>query len=199
MDIALDSAAGARWGRPLGMGPLTAFGGAAQDWIAESRVRIRRLRLPALEPAWPVDPGSGRRAHPETPAIKIAAPRTAQRSVDRADQASGAAEDLPSAAMPAGARPPRFAGGPDEVHKGSLVHREPRRHRRRPPDRRNPGRPGRGQRGVPDLLGRSLGTTRCGTGGGRGRGCRVGTRFRGRTSPIRTAHSRRCRYRHRGR
>lgn len=71
-------------------------------------------------------------AHTEIQAIKIAVPEPVGWIIDKAIQAYGAAglsQDTPAAALRAGARTPRLADGPDEVHERSLVRRELSRYR----------------------------------------------------------------------
>ena len=66
----------------------------------------------------------------EISAIKVVAPNTALRVVDRAIQAhggGGVSDDFPLAAMYAGIRTLRIADGPDEVHRMVIARREIRR------------------------------------------------------------------------
>ncbi len=101
--------------------------GVVREWIARARVDIERTRLLVLEAAWLMDTGGNKSAHTEIQAIKIAAPELAQRVIDNAIQAHGAAglsQDFPLAGLYAGARSLRLADGPDEVHLASLARRE---------------------------------------------------------------------------
>ncbi len=114
------------FGRPL------AEQGVVQDWIATSRVEIEQARLLVLKTAWLMDTVGNKGAHTEIQAIKIVTPAMAERVIDRAIQAHGAAgvsQDTPLAALWAQARTLRLADGPDEVHKASLARRELRSHR----------------------------------------------------------------------
>ena len=113
------------FGKPL------ARQGVIREWIAESRVRIEQARLLVLKTAWLMDTVGNRGAHTEIQAIKIVTPRMAEWVLDKAIQAHGAAgvsQDLPLAALWAGARSLRLADGPDEVHLASLARRELARH-----------------------------------------------------------------------
>lgn len=49
-----------------------------RDRIAESRVRVERLRLPVLATAWPMDTVGNRGAHTKIQAIKIATPASVE-------------------------------------------------------------------------------------------------------------------------
>lgn len=105
--------------------------GVIQDWIAESRVEIEQVRLLVLKAAWLMDTAGKEAARIEISAIKVAAPRVAERVIDRAIQVhggGGVSNDFPLAAMYAGARTLRIADGPDEVHKMVIARRELRRY-----------------------------------------------------------------------
>jgi acyl-CoA dehydrogenase len=70
-------------------------------------------------------------ARVEISAIKVAAPRVAERVIDRAIQVhggGGVSNDFPLAAMYAGVRTLRLADGPDEVHKMVIARRELKRY-----------------------------------------------------------------------
>ncbi|MFZ2502190.1 MAG: acyl-CoA dehydrogenase family protein [Nocardioides sp.] len=113
------------FGRPL------AEQGVIREWIAEARVAVEQLRLLVLKTAWLMDTVGNKGAHTEIQAIKIAAPATVQRILDRAIQAHGAAGvsgDFDLANLYAGIRTLRFADGPDEVHRNSLAKAELARH-----------------------------------------------------------------------
>ena len=114
------------FGRPL------ADQGVIQEWVADSRIEIEQARLLTLKAAWLMDTVGNKGARVEISAIKVVAPNTALRVVDRAIQAHGGAgvsQDTPLAAMWAGLRTLRFADGPDEVHRMQLARRELRPHR----------------------------------------------------------------------
>jgi acyl-CoA dehydrogenase len=106
--------------------------GVIQDWIAEARVAIEQVRLLTLKTAWLMDTVGNKGARIEISAIKVVAPGTAARIVDRAIQAHGGkgfTDDTPLAMMYAAARTLQMADGPDEVHKYSIARRELRRFR----------------------------------------------------------------------
>jgi acyl-CoA dehydrogenase len=101
------------------------------DWIAEARIELEMVRLLTLKTAWLMDTSGNKAAAVEISAIKVAAPQTALRIIDRAIQVHGAgglSDDFPLAAMYAYARTLRFVDGPDEVHKMTIARRELRRH-----------------------------------------------------------------------
>ncbi|HTT29319.1 MAG TPA: acyl-CoA dehydrogenase family protein [Solirubrobacteraceae bacterium] len=98
-----------------------------QDWIAESRIEIDMARLLTLKAAWLMDTAGNKHARTEIAAIKVAAPETALRVIDRAIQVhggGGVSDDFPLAWMYAHLRTLRLADGPDEVHKRSIARRE---------------------------------------------------------------------------
>ena len=98
-----------------------------QDWIAESRIEIDMARLLTLKAAWLMDTVGNKHARTEISAIKVAAPETALRVIDRAIQVHGGAgvsDDFPLASMYAHLRTLRLADGPDEVHKRSIARHE---------------------------------------------------------------------------
>jgi acyl-CoA dehydrogenase len=101
------------------------------DWIAEARIELEMVRLLTLKTAWMMDTVGNRAAAVEISAIKVAAPNTALRIIDRAIQvhgAGGVCDDFPLARMYASIRTLRLADGPDEVHKMTIARRELRRH-----------------------------------------------------------------------
>lgn len=107
-------------------GPL-ARQGVIQEWIADSRIEIEQARLLTLKAAWLMDNVGSKGAAIEISAIKVVAPNTALRVVDRAMQAHGGgsvSEDFPLARMYAGLRTLRFADGPDEVHRRQVARTE---------------------------------------------------------------------------
>lgn len=102
-----------------------------QDWIAEARIDIEKTRLLTLKAAWMMDEVGNKEARTEIAAIKVDAPATALRIVDRAIQVFGAAgvtDDVPLAEFYANLRTSRIADGPDEVHKRAIARHELRRH-----------------------------------------------------------------------
>ncbi|MDT4892445.1 MAG: acyl-CoA dehydrogenase [Pseudonocardiales bacterium] len=106
--------------------PLAALGGVGQD-IAESRMEIEQVRLLVLKTAWLIDRHGAKGAATEIAAIKVMAPRVAERVLDRAIQVHGGAgvsADFPLARMWATARILRIADGPDEVHVRSVARTE---------------------------------------------------------------------------
>ena len=101
------------------------------DWIAEARIDLEMVRLLTLKTAWMMDTVGNKAAAVEISAIKVAAPTTALRIIDRAIQvhgAGGVCDDWPLAKMYAHIRTLRLADGPDEVHKMTIARRELRRH-----------------------------------------------------------------------
>jgi acyl-CoA dehydrogenase len=109
------------FGKPL------AQQGVIQEWIADSRIEIEQARLLTMKAAWLMDTVGNKGARIEISAIKVVAPNTALRVVDRAIQAhggGGVSQDFPLAGMWAGLRTLRFADGPDEVHRMQLARRE---------------------------------------------------------------------------
>lgn len=113
------------FGRPL------AEQGVVQQWIADSRVAIEQLRLLVLKTAWLIDEQGAKAARTEISAIKVAAPRTAQKVIDKAIRVHGAAgmsQDHPLAMLWVQARGLGFADGPDEVHQMVLGRQELRRY-----------------------------------------------------------------------
>lgn len=110
--------------------PLSNLGGN-RDIIANARIDIEMARLLTLKAAWMIDTVGVRAAMTEISAIKVVAPSLACRVIDQAMQIHGGAglsEDVPLAAMYAGARILRLADGPDEVHRGLIARYELRRH-----------------------------------------------------------------------
>jgi acyl-CoA dehydrogenase len=102
------------FGRPL------AEQGTIRADIAESRMEIDQARLLTLHTAYLMDTVGNKAARREIAMIKIVVPRMAQRVIDRAIQAHGAAgvcDDFGLAPAWAYARTLRLADGPDEVHR----------------------------------------------------------------------------------
>jgi len=109
------------FGRPL------AEQGVIREWIAESRMEIEQARLLVLKAAYMMDTVGNKAAQKEIAMIKVVAPNVAQRVIDRAIQAFGAAgvsQDTPLAYMWTQARVIRIADGPDEVHKRHVARLE---------------------------------------------------------------------------
>ncbi len=105
--------------------------GVIREWIADSRMEIEQARLLTLKAAWLMDTVGSKGAAIEISAIKVVAPNTALRVVDRAIQAHGGAgvsDDFVLARMYAGLRTLRFADGPDEVHRRQVARTELARH-----------------------------------------------------------------------
>lgn len=101
--------------------------GVVQQQIAESRLAIDQARLLVMKTAWLIDEYGAKEARNEIAAIKVAAPRAALETVDRAIQVHGGAgvsDDVPLALMYAHTRAMRIFDGPDEVHLRSLAKRE---------------------------------------------------------------------------
>ena len=98
-----------------------------QDWIAEARIEIEMVRLLTLKAAYMMDTVGNKKAATEIAAIKVAAPNTALKIVDRAIQVfggMGVTDDVPLATFYAHLRTLRLADGPDEVHKRAIARRE---------------------------------------------------------------------------
>ena len=99
-------------------------------------------RLLTLKTARMIDTDGVFAAMAEISAIKVVAPSLACRVIDQAMQIHGGAglsDDLPLAAMYAGARILRLADGPDEVHRGLIARWELKKYA----DRMAPDRPRR--------------------------------------------------------
>jgi acyl-CoA dehydrogenase len=114
------------FGRPL------AEQGIVRAAIAESRIDIEQARLLTLEAASMMDAGGSKVAQAEIAMIKVVAPRTAARVIDRAIQVHGGAgfcQDSFLAEAWAGARSLQVADGPDEVHCEHLAKLELRKFR----------------------------------------------------------------------
>ncbi len=110
--------------------PLADMGVVRAD-IAQSRMEIEQARLLVLKAAWLMDTVGNKAARAEIAMIKVVAPNTAQRVIDRAIQAHGAAgvsQDTFLAFAWANARSMRLADGPDEVHADSVARQELRKY-----------------------------------------------------------------------
>ena len=109
------------FGKPL------AEQGVILEWIADSRIEIEQARLLTLTAAHMMDRLGNKEARAEIAMIKVVAPNTALRVLDRAIQAHGAAgvsDDFPLAYLWASARTLRLADGPDEVHRAQVARLE---------------------------------------------------------------------------
>ena len=108
-------------------GKALAEQGVIMSWIADSRMEIEQARLLTLKAAHMMDTAGNKEARAEIAMIKVVAPNTALRVLDRAIQAHGGAgvsDDFPLAYFWASARTLRLADGPDEVHRASVARLE---------------------------------------------------------------------------
>jgi len=108
-------------------GKALAEQGVIMSWIADSRMEIEQARLLTLKAAHVMDTAGNKEARAEIAMIKVVAPNTALRVLDRAIQAHGGAgvsDDFPLAYFWASARTLRLADGPDEVHRASVARLE---------------------------------------------------------------------------
>mmetsp|Transcript_35474 Transcript_35474/g.89153 ORF Transcript_35474/g.89153 Transcript_35474/m.89153 type:complete len:422 (-) Transcript_35474:320-1585(-) len=98
---------------------LVQHGTVAAD-IAESRCDLDQCRLLCLKAAHVMDMRGNKAARKEVAMIKVVAPNTALRVIDRAIQVhggGGVCSDFPIAYLWVIARTLRLADGPDEVHR----------------------------------------------------------------------------------
>jgi len=105
------------FGRPLSRNQ------SVRENIAKSYCDVQQARLLTLQAAAKMDTAGNKVAQDLIAAIKITAPRMAQRVIDRAIQihgGGGLTEDTFLAEAYAGARALRLADGPDEVHMMAL-------------------------------------------------------------------------------
>jgi acyl-CoA dehydrogenase len=101
--------------------------GVVREWIALSRIEIDQTRHLVYDAAERLDRHGGKAAASHIAMAKIAAPRMAQRVVDRAMQSFGAEgllDDTGLAHAWIAARSLRIADGPDEVHLRSVAKAE---------------------------------------------------------------------------
>jgi len=109
------------FGKPL------AQQGVVREWIAQSRIEIDQTRHLVYDAAQQLDDHGNKHAATVIAMSKVAAPRMAQRVVDRAIQAFGAEgllDDTGFSHAWISARALRIADGPDEVHLGSIAKAE---------------------------------------------------------------------------
>jgi acyl-CoA dehydrogenase len=117
------------FGRPL------AEQGALRRDIADSRIEIDQARLLTMKAAHMMDTVGNKAAKTEIAMIKVVAPNTALRVIDRAIKAhggQGVSQDTFLAYAWAVTRTLRLADGPDEVHRESIAKWELQKWRPRP-------------------------------------------------------------------
>ena len=113
------------FGRPI------ADQGTIRADIAHSRMEIEQARLLTLQAAHLMDTVGNKVAQGEIAMIKVVAPNTTLRVLDRAIQAHGGAgvcQDTFLAAAWANVRTLRLADGPDEVHTAAIAKLELRKY-----------------------------------------------------------------------
>jgi acyl-CoA dehydrogenase len=113
------------FGRPI------ADQGTIRADIAHSRMEIEQARLLTLKAAHLMDTVGNKVAQGEIAMMKVVAPNTTLRVLDRAIQAHGGAgvsQDTFLAAAWANVRTLRLADGPDEVHTAAIAKLELRKH-----------------------------------------------------------------------
>src|ERR671927_929342 len=115
------------FGKPL------AEQGVVMEWIADSRIEIEQSRLLTLKAAHMMDTVGSKEARAEIAMIKVVAPNTTLRVLDRAVQTFGGAgvsDDFPLANFWAASRTLRLADGPDEVHRAAVAKLELKKERK---------------------------------------------------------------------
>jgi acyl-CoA dehydrogenase len=108
----------------VAFGKRLADQGSIRADIAISRMEIEQARLLTLKAAFMMDTVGNKAARNEIAMIKVIAPNSALRVLDRAIQAHGAAgvcQDHFLAAAWANSRTLRLADGPDEVHREAIA------------------------------------------------------------------------------
>jgi len=111
----------------VAFGKKIAEQGTIRADIADSRMEIEQARLLVLKAAYMMDTVGNKAARGEIAMIKVITPNVAQRVLDRAIQAHGAAgvcQDTFLASAWANTRTLRLADGPDEVHRESIAKQE---------------------------------------------------------------------------
>jgi alkylation response protein AidB-like acyl-CoA dehydrogenase len=114
----------------VAFGKKLAEQGTIRSDIALSRMEIEQARLLTLKAAHMMDTVGNKAARTEIAMIKVVAPQTALRVLDRAIQAHGGAgvsQDTFLASAWANVRSLRLADGPDEVHLESIARWELRK------------------------------------------------------------------------
>jgi acyl-CoA dehydrogenase len=114
--------------------PLAEQGTLRRD-IADSRIELDQARLLTMKAAHMMDTVGNRAAKTEIAMIKVVAPNTALRVIDRAIQAHGGlgvSQDTFLAFAWVMTRTLRLADGPDEVHRESIAKWELQKWRHRP-------------------------------------------------------------------
>ncbi len=108
----------------VAFGKTIAEQGTIRADIARSRMEIEQARLLTLKAAYMMDTAGNKVAQAEIAMIKVVAPNTTLRVLDRAIQAHGGAgvcQDTFLAAAWANVRTLRLADGPDEVHTEAIA------------------------------------------------------------------------------
>jgi acyl-CoA dehydrogenase len=119
----------------VAFGKTIAEQGTIRADIAKSRMEIEQARLLTLKAAYMMDTVGNKVAQAEIAMIKVVAPNTTLRVLDRAIQAHGGAgvcQDTFLAASWASVRTLRLADGPDEVHTEAVAKLELRKGQEKP-------------------------------------------------------------------